>query len=226
MSYAICSWLLLESVVGTIVDPPTNPYNLSPVDFTFQAAANNSLTTARVFAHGINSTLALQPEQGKHFLQVFMHCMVLLPSFSFVQQCCNPAACLHRPELTTAWRWLLLTDPSFDFRAGQYNEKAFKALDYIIYRAGHYGIKLILTFADEWNTADSKINYLTWANATDNTNLFFTDATIQQYYKDHIHTIVNRNVSITTLWYKLCAAPDCCAASCLAVLPVHGGSDC
>lgn len=85
------------------------------------------------------------------------------------------------------------------FPVGKYNEEAFRALDYIIYRAGRYGIKLILTFADEWNTADSKINYLTWGDATDNTNLFFTDRTIQQYYKDHIRTIVNRNVSVLTL---------------------------
>ena len=88
---------------------------------------------------------------------------------------------------------------------GEYNEEAFRALDYIIYRAGHYGIKLILTFGDEWNTADSKINYLTWGNAADNTNLFFTDTTIQQYYKDHIRAIVNRNVSLAACSYMLCA---------------------
>ena len=61
-----CRWLLLESVVGTLVDAPTNPYDLNTVDFTFQVAANNSQTTARVFAHGINSTMALQPTQGRH----------------------------------------------------------------------------------------------------------------------------------------------------------------
>jgi len=63
-----CRWLLLESVVGTIIDPPTNPFGLSPVDFTFSVAANNSQTTARVFAHGINSTVVLQPQQGEHCL--------------------------------------------------------------------------------------------------------------------------------------------------------------
>lgn len=79
--------------------------------------------------------------------------------------------------------------------SGQYNEEAFAGLDYIIERAGFYGIKLILTFSNEWTTADSKTNYLQWGNATDNSNLFFTDPTIQQYYKDHINTMVNRNVS-------------------------------
>lgn len=76
-----------------------------------------------------------------------------------------------------------------------YNETVFKALDYIIYRAKYYGVKLILTLGDQWNTADSKINYLEWGNATDNTNLFFTSPTIQGYYKQHILTMLNRNVS-------------------------------
>lgn len=83
--------------------------------------------------------------------------------------------------------------------SGQYNEEAFAGLDYIIERAGFYGIKLILTFSNEWTTADSKSNYLEWGNATDNSNSFFTDKTIQQFYKDHINTMVNRNVSSPTL---------------------------
>ena len=60
-------WLLLESIVGTSqvgVNRPDVPNGLDTVEFTMQVAANNSQTTARVFAHGINSTLALQPEQG------------------------------------------------------------------------------------------------------------------------------------------------------------------
>lgn len=142
------TWLLLESVVGSLVDPPTNPFGLSPVDFTFEVAANNSQTTARVFAHGINSTVALQPQQGV------------------------------------------------------YNETVFKALDYIIARASHYGIRLILTFGNEWDSADSKINYLEWGNATDNTNEFFTSTAIQNYYMDHITTMVNRNNTYTGVQYK------------------------
>lgn len=145
------TWLLLESYVGTSevgVNRPTNPYGLDTVEFTMQAAANNSQTTARVFAHGVNSSLALQPEQGV------------------------------------------------------YNEEAFAGLDYIIERAGFYGIKLILTFSNQWTTADSKVNYLEWGNSTDNTNAFFTDETIRQFYQDHINTMVNRNNTITGVQYK------------------------
>ena len=82
-----CSWLLLESVVGTLIDPPTNPFGLSPVDFTFAVAANNSQTTARVFAHGINSTVVLQPQQGRLCLYTLP---VILPS-TCLRFCCRPS---------------------------------------------------------------------------------------------------------------------------------------
>ena len=40
--------------------------------------------------------------------------------------------------------------------AGQYNEVAFKALDTIIAQAGKANVKLLLTFGDNWQEADSK----------------------------------------------------------------------
>ena len=42
--------------------------------------------------------------------------------------------------------------------AGQYNEAALVALDYIVYRAGQYGVKLIAVLADNWQKADSTYN--------------------------------------------------------------------
>ncbi len=79
--------------MGTIIDPPTNPFGLSPVDFTFSVAANNSQTTARVFAHGINSTVVLQPEQGEHCLAD-----ISAPS------CCCCAAMQHLLEASMSMR--------------------------------------------------------------------------------------------------------------------------
>lgn len=40
--------------------------------------------------------------------------------------------------------------------AGKYNERAFKALDYILDEASKVGVRLILTMADNWSPADSK----------------------------------------------------------------------
>ena len=45
--------------------------------------------------------------------------------------------------------------------AGNYSESAFRALDTIIAKAAQYGIRLILTFADNWSLADSKMNVRT-----------------------------------------------------------------
>ena len=42
--------------------------------------------------------------------------------------------------------------------AGNYSEAAFVALDKLIARAGQAGIKLLLTFGDNWMYADSKHN--------------------------------------------------------------------
>ena len=49
--------------------------------------------------------------------------------------------------------------------AGVYNEAALKALDYIVYRAGQYGVKLIAVLADNWQKADSTYNVRAFAAA-------------------------------------------------------------
>lgn len=40
--------------------------------------------------------------------------------------------------------------------AGKYNERAFKALDYILDEASKVGVRLIMTMADNWSPVDSK----------------------------------------------------------------------
>lgn len=44
------------------------------------------------------------------------------------------------------------------YSAGNYTASAWRAIDYIIARAGQYGIKLIYVVADNWQQADSVIN--------------------------------------------------------------------
>lgn len=88
-----CRWMLLETVVGTSNNLPNNPLGLNQVDFTMQAAVNNSQTTVRMFGHGVNSTMALQPEQGDACCN---------------QLCCSAALCsVHgfRYEVLPKLRW-------------------------------------------------------------------------------------------------------------------------
>lgn len=48
---------------------------------------------------------------------------------------------------------------------GVYNETMFQALDRAIARAGQAGLKLILTFTNQWKAVDGKKQYVAWAHA-------------------------------------------------------------
>ena len=71
-----------------------------------------------------------------------------------IPACLAPMGCLH----ATAPPWRV---SQFLACAGNYSESAFRALDTIIAKAAQYGIRLILTFADNWSLADSKMNVRT-----------------------------------------------------------------
>eukprot|EP00891_Asterochloris_glomerata_P004449 jgi/Astpho2/4449/Aster-00059 len=96
------------------------------------------------------------------------------------------------------------TVPAFPLQIspGNYSEAAFVALDKLIARAGQAGIKLLLTFGDNWMFADSKMNYLDWTGNTNNTNAFFTDSAVKQLYKNHIAKVTNRNNTVNGITYR------------------------
>ncbi len=56
--------MLMESAAGLAYQPCSLPTGVDPVQWTFSTAAQNGFTVARVFAHGVNATLALQPSPG------------------------------------------------------------------------------------------------------------------------------------------------------------------
>ena len=57
-------WMLMEAAAGLAYIPCTFPGNMDAVQHTFSIAAESGFTVARVFAHGVNSTLALQMSPG------------------------------------------------------------------------------------------------------------------------------------------------------------------
>lgn len=112
--------------------------------------------------------------------------------------------------------------------AGVYNEAALKALDYIVYRAGQYGVKLMAVLADNWQKADSTYNvrafpaacqylcfvlagtdgsclllqYAMWATGTNQTDAFFANPTAIGLYQNHIKQIITRKNTITGVTYS------------------------
>ena len=57
--------MLMEAAAGLAYIPCMFPDNMDAVQHTFSVAAESGFTVARVFAHGVNSTLALQMSPGK-----------------------------------------------------------------------------------------------------------------------------------------------------------------
>ena len=54
----------MEAAAGLAYIPCTFPGNMDATQHTFSIAAESGFTVARVFAHGVNSTLALQMSPG------------------------------------------------------------------------------------------------------------------------------------------------------------------
>ncbi|KAK9837678.1 hypothetical protein WJX74_002813 [Apatococcus lobatus] len=96
--------------------------------------------------------------------------------------------------------------PSYQLQVspGNYTASAWRAIDYIIARAGQYGIKLIYVVADNWQQADSVINYVEWGTngTSNNTDLFFSDSRVMQIYQNHLNYTLNRVNTITGIQYK------------------------
>ncbi|KAL1329520.1 hypothetical protein AAHE18_12G046600 [Arachis hypogaea] len=89
-----------------------------------------------------------------------------------------------------------------------YDERVFKALDFVVSEAKKYRIRLILSLVNNWEAYGGKAQYVKWGTAA-GLNLtsdddFFSHPTLRSYYKNHVKTVLNRDSSGDTLqeWIK------------------------
>ncbi len=96
----------------------------------------------------------------------------------------------------------------------KYNEKSFQKLDYVIYTAKEYNIKIILTFVNNWNDFGGMHQYLKWYAAENysldlqngHSDKSFSKTKAGNYYEKYITETINhddfyKSDSIKT-WYK------------------------
>ncbi|XP_057793145.1 LOW QUALITY PROTEIN: mannan endo-1,4-beta-mannosidase 1-like [Salvia miltiorrhiza] len=97
-------------------------------------------------------------------------------------------------------------DGALQISPGTYDERVFQGLDFVISEARKYGIRLILSFVNNYNDFGGKAQYAEWArNAGAQVNGdddFYTNPLIKDYYKNHIRRVVTRMNSITRVGYK------------------------
>ena len=69
-----------------------------------------------------------------------------------------------------------------------------KGLDFVVSEARKYGIKLILSFVNNYNNFGGKKQYVDWARnegqSVSSEDDFFTNSLVKQYYKNHIKVML------------------------------------
>ena len=79
-------------------------------------------------------------------------------------------------------------------------------LDYAIYKAEQEGVRLLITFTNNWEAFGGMSQYVKWAqlageNVTGHDD-FYTNETIKGWYKDYIKTLLNHENVYTGVKYK------------------------
>ncbi|KAK2975622.1 hypothetical protein RJ640_021067 [Escallonia rubra] len=89
---------------------------------------------------------------------------------------------------------------------GTYDERVFQGLDFAISEARKYGIRLILSFVNNYNDFGGRAQYVQWARNAgvqiSNDDDFFTNLVLKGYYKNHIEKVITRFNTITRVAYK------------------------
>ncbi|CAI0392348.1 unnamed protein product [Linum tenue] len=113
-------------------------------------------------------------------------------------------------DLTVARTWAF-SDGGYralQYAPGAYNQDMFQGLDFVVAEARRYGMKLILSFANNYDSFGGKKQYVNWARAQGgggglaSDDDFFTHPLVRTYYKNHIRTVLNRQNTFTGIRYK------------------------
>lgn len=87
--------------------------------------------------------------------------------------------------------------------APAYNDgpDGLQRLDYVIYRAGQLGLKVLIPFTDNWYWQGGMDQYVRWRGAQYHDD-FYTDPTIKQWYRSWIAHLANRVNTYSGVAYR------------------------
>jgi mannan endo-1,4-beta-mannosidase len=91
----------------------------------------------------------------------------------------------------------------WDGTAPAYNDGAtgLEKLDYIVYKAGLEGVKLVIPLTNNWKAFGGVDQYVRWAGGQYHSD-FYTNPKIKQWYKNWISHVLNRTNTLTHKKYK------------------------
>lgn len=90
---------------------------------------------------------------------------------------------------------------------GIFDERVFRALDFVIVEARRNELRLIFSLVNNLNAFGGKVQYVEWAQAAginvgSSNDSFFSDPTIKGYYKEYVKSILMRKNSISGVEYR------------------------
>ncbi|KAL2906641.1 Mannan endo-1 4-beta-mannosidase 7 [Bienertia sinuspersici] len=115
-------------------------------------------------------------------------------------------AASHGLSVARTWAFNDGGDRALQVSPGSYNEHVFQGLDFVVAEARKYGIKLILSFANNYENMGGKKQYVNWAKNEgqylSSDDDFFTNPVVKGYYKNHVQTVLNRRNTVNGVTYK------------------------
>lgn len=90
---------------------------------------------------------------------------------------------------------------------GRFDERVFRALDYVIAEARRHEIRLLFSLVNNLEAYGGKTQYVKWAweegiGLSSSNDSFFYDPSIRQYFKDYVKVILTRKNTITGVEYR------------------------
>ncbi|XP_062206416.1 mannan endo-1,4-beta-mannosidase 1-like [Phragmites australis] len=95
---------------------------------------------------------------------------------------------------------------ALQYYPSHYNENTFQGLDFVLSEARKYGIKVILSLVNSYESFGGRKQYVEWARqqgqSIGSDDEFFTNSVVKGFYKNHVKTVLTRVNTITGVAYK------------------------
>ncbi|KAH7651357.1 Mannan endo-1,4-beta-mannosidase protein, partial [Dioscorea alata] len=106
-----------------------------------------------------------------------------------------------------AWAFNDGTHNALQVSLSHFDERVFKALDYVIMEAGRYKIKLLLSLVNNLEAYGGKPQYVKWAikdgiSLNSSEDSFFFDPVLRSYFKIYLKTVITRKNHLTGIKYR------------------------
>ncbi|XP_049410365.1 mannan endo-1,4-beta-mannosidase 5-like [Solanum stenotomum] len=190
-SRAISSFFAL--LLLAIVTEARNIENSKNVDFVRTRGAHFVLNGSPFLFNGFNSYwlmhVAAEPTERYKVSEVFKEAS---------------AASL---SVCRTWAFSDGGDAALQISPGVYDERVLQGLDFVISEARKYGIRLILSFVNNYKDFGGRSQYAQWAKNAGIQNInseddFYTHPALKDYYKNHVKKIVTRVNTMTRIAYR------------------------